>query len=91
MFSVCSTDKSFEIIHLSDEIDLDFTRFTFLLKIKCIKHFLKININMSLNVFVYNEDTNEIIINPTTFSIGSRKTTSYQYFVLEDSENNHYM
>jgi len=52
---------------------------------------LKMNINMSLNVFVYNEDTNEIIINPTTFSIGSRKTTSYQYFVLEDSENNHYM
>jgi len=61
MFSVCSTDKSFEIIHLSDEIDLDFTRFTFLLKIKCIKHFLKMNINMSLNVFVYNEDTKEII------------------------------
>jgi len=48
-------------IGISLETTIDFTRLTFPIEKKSIKHFLKKNTHMSLNVFGYNEDTKEII------------------------------
>lgn len=78
-----------EIITLENNVVLDFTNLKFPLKLKDIKKFEDININISINVFGYDEAA-DTIIGPF-YCTKEEKPSHINLLLLENDRGHHYI